>query len=93
MLTCGEDMEKKEFFVRKPRRNLKGFSYKYDIIGVINDFGGLLSEVYKFCGDNIYCITVPRVAEEDLIQEYKDRMYLYIFHWVLQEKVNRWRNS
>ena len=68
MLTHGEDMAKKEFFVRKPRRNLKGFWSKLDIIGVIDDFGGLLSEVYKFCGDNIYCVTDPRVAEEDLIQ-------------------------
>ena len=49
MLTQG-DMAKKEFFVRKLRRNLKGFWSKLDIIGVIDDFGGLLSEVYKFCG-------------------------------------------
>ena len=35
---------------------------------MIDDFGGLLSEVYKFCGDNIYCVTDLRVAEEDLIQ-------------------------
>ena len=68
MLTHWEDMAKKEFFVRKPRRNLKGFWSKLDIIGVIDDFGGLLSEVYKFCGDNIYCVTDPRVPEEDLIQ-------------------------
>ena len=67
MLTCGEDMAKKEFFVRKPQRNLKGFWSKLDIIGIIDDFGGLLSEVYKFCGDNIYCVTDPRVPEEDLI--------------------------
>ena len=62
------DTAKQEFFVRKPRRNLKGFWSKLDIIGVIDDFGGLLSEVYKFCGDNIYCVTDPRVAKEDLIQ-------------------------
>ena len=35
---------------------------------MIDDFGGLLSEVYKFCRDNIYCVTDPRVPEEDLIQ-------------------------
>ena len=68
MLTRGEDKAKKEFFVRKPRRNLKGFWSKLDIIGIIDDFGGLLSEVYKFCGDNIYCVTDLRVPEEDLIQ-------------------------
>ena len=58
------DMGKKEFFVRKPQRNLKGFWSKLDIIGVIDDFGGLLSKVYKFCGDNIYCVTDPRVPVE-----------------------------
>ena len=35
---------------------------------MIDDFGGLLSEVYKFCGNNTYCVTDPRVAKEDLIQ-------------------------
>ena len=35
---------------------------------MIDDFGGLLSEVYKFFGDNIYCVTDPRVPEEDLVQ-------------------------
>ena len=67
MLTQG-DIAKKEFFVRKPQRNLKGFWSKLDIIGVIDDFGGLLSEVCKFCGDNIYCVTDPRVPEEDLVK-------------------------
>ena len=68
MLTRG-DMAKKEFFVRKPRRNVKGFWSKLDIIGVIDNFGGLLSEVYKFCGDNIYCVTDARVPEEDSVKE------------------------
>ena len=68
LLTHGEDMAKKKFFVRKPQRNLKGFWSKLDIIGVTDDFGGLLSEVYKFCRDNIYCITDPRVPAEDLVQ-------------------------
>ena len=89
MLTQG-DMAKKEFFVRKPRRNLKGFWSKLDIIGVIDDFGGLLSEVYKFCGDNIYCVTDPRVPEEDSVM---NRIYLYIFHWVLVKEVIGWRSS
>ena len=33
---------------------------------MIDDFGGLLSEVYKFCGDNIYCVTDPRVPEDSV---------------------------
>ena len=36
---------------------------------MIDDFGGLLSEVCKFCGDNIYCVTDPRVSEEDSVKE------------------------
>ena len=75
MLTQG-DIAKKEFFVRKPQRNLKGFWSKLDIIGVIDDFGGLLSEVSKFCGDNIYCVTDPRVPEEDSV---KRTEYICIF--------------
>ena len=67
LLTQG-DMVKKVFFVRKPQRNLKGFWSKMDIIGVIDDLGGLLSEVCKFCGDNIFCVTDPRVSAEDLVK-------------------------
>ena len=36
------------------------------MIGVIDDLGGLLSEVCKFCGDDIFCVTDPRVPEKDL---------------------------
>ena len=39
-----------------------------DMIGVIDDLGGLLSEVYKFCGNDIFCVTDPRVPEEDLVK-------------------------
>ena len=56
---------------------------------MIDDFGGLLSEVYKFCGDNIYCVTDPRVAE-DLIQG--QNVFVY-FPLGTPRKVNGWRNS
>ena len=39
-----------------------------DMIGVIDDLGGLLSEICKFCGDEIFCVTDPRVPEEDLVK-------------------------
>ena len=39
-----------------------------DVIGVIDDLGGLLSEVCKFCGDDIFCVTDPRVLEEDIVK-------------------------
>ena len=35
-----------------------------DMIGVIDDLGGLLSEVCKFCGDDIFCVIDPRVSED-----------------------------
>ena len=64
----GRIWQGKNSLVRKSQRNLKGFWSKLHIIGVIDDFGGLLSEVYTFCGDNIYCVTDPRVPAEDLVQ-------------------------
>ena len=57
---------------------------------MIDDLGGLLSEVCKFCGDDIFCVTDPRVPEEDLAKGQNIFVYL---HWVLQKKVNGWRNS
>ena len=39
-----------------------------DVIGVIDNLGGLLSEVCKFCGDKIFSVTGPRVPEEDLVK-------------------------
>ena len=35
---------------------------------MIDDLGGLLSEVCKFCEDDIFCVTNPRVPEEDLVK-------------------------
>ena len=90
MFTQG-DMARKEFFVRKPRRNLKGFWSKLDVIGVIDDFGGLLSEVYKFCGDNIYCVTDPRVPEEDLVQG--QNVFVYFPLGTPAKSESGWRNS
>ena len=42
LLTRG-DIAKKEFFVRQPRRNLKGFWSKMDMIGVLDNLRGVLS--------------------------------------------------
>ena len=61
LLTRG-DIAKKQF-------TMKGFWSKMDLIGVIDDLGGLLSEVCKFCGDEIFCVTDPRVPEQDLAKE------------------------
>ena len=42
-----------------------------DLIGVIDDLEGLLSEVHKLCGDDIFCMTDPKVTEQDLIEGQK----------------------
>ena len=46
-LLTDEDVEKKQFFVRKLRRNLQGFWSKLHMIGVTDDLGGLFSKVQK----------------------------------------------
>ena len=70
MLTDG-DVETKEFIVRKPRRNLQGSWSKLDMVGVIDDLGGLLCEVQKYCDDDIFFVTDSRVREEDLVNGQK----------------------
>ena len=39
-----------------------------DMTGVIDDLVGLLSEVCIFCGHDIFCVTDPRIPEEDLVK-------------------------
>ena len=34
---------------------------KLDIVGVIDDLGGLLSDVHKFCGNNMFFVTDTKV--------------------------------
>ena len=65
------DVAKKQFIVRKPHRNLQGFWSKCDVVGFIDDLGGLLSEVYKFCGNDIYCVTDQRVLGRDFEEQQK----------------------
>ena len=69
------DIEKKEFFVAKPWRNLKGFWSRIDMIGVIDSIGGLLSEVYIICGNDILSVTDPRIPEEDLVKVWNVFVY------------------
>ena len=61
------DVRKKQFIVWKPRRNLQGFWSKCDVIGFIDDLGGLLSEVHKFCRSGIYCVTDQSVLGRDFV--------------------------
>ena len=70
LLTDG-DVEKKEFIVRKPRRNLQCEWSKLDMVGVIDDLGGLLCEVKKYCGDDIFLVTDSRVLKEDMVNGQK----------------------
>ena len=78
------DREKKHFIVRKPWRNLEGFWWKLDMIGVIDDLGGFLSEVQKFCGNNILG-NDSRVPEQDLVEGQK----IFVF---FTDKILCWEN-
>ena len=63
--------EKGQFVVKKPRRNLKGDWSRLDIIGFIDSLGGVLTEVEKLCGNDIYCLTDERIVGRDEIQRQK----------------------
>ena len=41
------------------------------MVGVIDDLGGLLCEVQKYCGDDIFFVTDNRVPEEELVNGQK----------------------
>ena len=47
-----------------------------DIVGVIDNSGGLLPEVQKFCGNDIFFVTDSRVPEEDLVNGQKIFVFL-----------------
>ena len=55
---------------------------------MIDDFGGLLSEVCKICGDNIYCDTDPRVPEEDLVKEQNIFVYFPLVYRLINFSVS-----
>ena len=41
------------------------------MIGFIDDLGGLLCEVHKLCGNDIYCVTDKRVLGRDFVERQK----------------------
>ena len=41
------------------------------MIGFIDDLGGLLCEVHKLCGNDIYCVTDKRVLGRDFVEQQK----------------------
>ena len=41
------------------------------MVGFIDDLGGLLSEVHKLCGNDIYCVTDQRVLGRDFVEQQK----------------------
>ena len=55
----------KHFLVRKPRRNLQLIWSRCDIIAFIDNLGGLLTEVHKVCGNDIFAVTQERVTGDD----------------------------
>ena len=67
--------EKKEFILRKPRRNLQGEWSKCDILDFIDDLGGILTEAEKMCGNDIYAVTQDDVKGED--GKWKQKIYVF----------------
>ena len=56
---------------------------------MIDDLGGLLSEVCKFCGDDIFSVTDPRVPEEDLAKGQNVFVYFALVTQENSEKMEK----
>ena len=65
----------KHFLVHKPRRNLQNMWARCDILAFIDNLGGLLTEVNKVCGNDIFAVTQDRVTGDDG----KKRQWIYVF--------------
>ena len=56
-LITNSSQNREEFMVRKPRRDLRGEWSKCDILTFIDNLGGVLTEVEKVCGNDVYAVT------------------------------------
>ena len=74
--------ERKEFILRKPRRNLQGEWSKCDILDFIDDLGGVLTEAEKICGNDIFAVTQADVKGENGKWQQK----IYVFFAVVKEE-------
>ena len=76
--------------MRKPRVNLKGIWSKCDIIATIDNFGGLLTEVEKICGKNIFPVTQDIVIELDGAE--RQKIYVFLPAMGHREDANKIEN-
>ena len=81
LLTDG-DVEKKTIYCKKKHKEIyQQFEwYKMDRVGVIYDLGGLLCEVKKYCGDDIFLVTDSRVLKEDMVNGQKIFVFFALGH-------------
>ena len=52
-----------------------------DRVGVIDDLGGLMCEVKKYCGDDIFLVTDSRVLKEDMVNGQKIFIFFALASW------------
>ena len=84
---------KQEFLVRKPRVNLKGIWSKCNIITMIDNFGGLLTEVEKICGNDIFAVTQDKVIDPDEVERQKIYVFFAVGHQEDANKIESYLNE
>ena len=84
---------KQEFLVRKPRVNLKGIWSKCDIIATIDNLGGLLTEVEKICGNDIFAVTQDKVIDPDGVERQKIYVFFAVGHRDDANKIESYLNE
>ena len=80
-LITNSSQNREEFMVRKPRRDLRGAWSKCDILTFIDNLGGVLTEVEKVCGNDVYAVTQQK---EKVNGVWKQK--IYIFFAVVKEE-------
>ena len=85
--------EKEEFMVLKPRRNLKGVWSKLDILGFISSMEGVLTEVEKMCGNDIYCVTDQKIVGRDEVVRQKILVFFATDNPEKSEQMHKFLNE
>ena len=66
---------KQDFLLRKLQVNLKGIWSKCDIITMVDNLRGLLTEVSKICRNDIFVVTQDKVIDPDGVLRQKIYMF------------------
>ena len=79
--------------MRKPQVNLKGIWSKCDIITTIDNLGGLLTEVEKICGNDIFAVTQDKVIDPDGVERQKIYVFFAVGHQDDANKIESYLNE